>query len=52
MACDHFLRLKEAYVGAQTRVVVVVVKLYLTTHPSSPVDDFNEGCHTDYILKN
>ena len=28
-----------------------IVKLYLTTLPSSPVDGFHEGRHTDYILK-
>ena len=30
-------------------LVVVVVKLYLNTLPSSPMDDFHEGRHTNYI---
>ena len=30
-------------------IVVVVVKLYLNTLPSSPMDVFHEGRHTNYI---
>jgi hypothetical protein len=37
------------YSHLEVVVVVVVVKLYLNTLPSSPMDVFHEGRHTNYI---